>query len=88
MSTMPSVLVEIDLGGTSMTAISLGQASQPASASITAAITVGRFSSYPAAPTHARERLKMRVGNITPQPHNFAGGFVDFLLGRRARHPR
>jgi hypothetical protein len=30
---------------------------------------------------------KVQVGNISP-PQLFAGGFVDFLLGRGARHPR
>jgi hypothetical protein len=28
------------------------------------------------------------MGSITSQPQEFAGGFVDFLLGRGARHPR
>jgi hypothetical protein len=30
----------------------------------------------------------MHVGDVTPWPQEFAGNFVDFLLGRGARHPR
>jgi hypothetical protein len=30
----------------------------------------------------------LEMGNITSRPQEFAGGFVDFLLGRGARHPR
>jgi hypothetical protein len=28
------------------------------------------------------------MGNIASRPQEFASGFVDFLLGRGARHPR
>jgi hypothetical protein len=57
---------------------------------ITAAIKVGRLSRdsdrYLVGPVQLREQLEM--GNITSRPQEFAGGFVDFLLGRGARHPR
>jgi hypothetical protein len=55
---------------------------------ITAAIKVGRLSRdsgrYLVGPVQLREQLEM--GNITSRPQEFAGGFVDFLLGRGARH--
>jgi len=35
-------------------------------------------------PAQLREHFEM--GNITSRPQEFAGGFVDFLLGRDARH--
>jgi hypothetical protein len=28
------------------------------------------------------------MGNFASRPQEFVGGFVDFLLGRGARHPR
>jgi hypothetical protein len=28
------------------------------------------------------------MGNVASRPQEFVGGFVDFLLGRGARHPR
>jgi hypothetical protein len=28
------------------------------------------------------------MGNVGSRPQEFVGGFVDFLLGRGARHPR
>jgi hypothetical protein len=28
------------------------------------------------------------MDNVTSRPQELAGGFVDFLLGRDARHPR
>jgi hypothetical protein len=28
------------------------------------------------------------MGNVISRPQEFGGGFVDFLLGRGARHPR
>ena len=46
-----------------------------------------------AQPDHSRpgraalSEQKVQVGNITP-PELFAGGFVDFLLGRGARQAR
>ena len=78
-----------------MTAISLIQAarlSPPGSSPISAAITVARFSTvhsrYLAGPAALHEQVKLQVGNIISRPQAFAGGFVDFLLGRGARHPR
>ena len=76
-----------------MTAISLGLAARPTRLgmrAITAAIKVGRLSRdsgrYLVGPVQLREQLEM--GNITSRPQEFAGGFVDFLLGRGARHSR
>jgi hypothetical protein len=73
-----------------MTAISLGQSgrrSRLSSMAITAAIKVGRETSdndgYLLGPARLREHFE--VGNVTSRPHEFAAGFVDFLLGRRAR---
>jgi hypothetical protein len=56
---------------------------------ITAAINVGRTSdggAYSVGPAHLCEQLE--VGNLTSRSQGFAGGFVDFLLGRGARHLR
>jgi hypothetical protein len=76
-----------------MSAISLGQAAHRGRLSrmaITAAIKVGRVSSnsdgYLIGPAQLRGHFE--VGNITTRPQEFAGGFVDFLLGRGARHSR
>jgi len=76
-----------------MTAISLGQAARRGRLSrmaITAAIKVGRVTSnsdgYLIGPAQLREHFEM--GNVTSRPQGFAGGFVDFLLGRDARHSR
>jgi len=70
-----------------MTAISLGQAARPSRLgmrAISAAIRVGRSSSdggrYLAGPVQSREKFEM--GNVTSRSQEFAGGFVDFLLGR------
>jgi hypothetical protein len=41
---------------------------------------------YSVGPAQAREQFE--VGNVTARSQEFAGGFVDFLLGRGARHPR
>jgi hypothetical protein len=77
-----------------MTPISFRLAARLSSVSsspITAAITVDRVwkgdSKYLAGPTASPEQFKVPVGIIS-QPHAFAGGFVDFLMGRRARYPR
>jgi hypothetical protein len=55
-----------------------------------AAIKVGRVSSksggYLIERPHLREHFE--VSNLTTRPQEFAGGFVDFLLGRGARHSR
>jgi hypothetical protein len=79
--------------GGSMTAISPGQAARPSRLgmrAITTAIKDGRLSSdngrYLVGPVQLREQFQM--GSITSRPQEFAGGFVDFLLGRGARHPR
>jgi hypothetical protein len=76
-----------------MTAISLGQADRPSRLgirAISAAIKVGRLSGhggrYLVGPVQLREQFEM--GNVTSRPQEFAGGFVDFLLGRGARNPR
>jgi hypothetical protein len=76
-----------------MTAISLGQAARRGRLSrmaITAAIKVGRVTSnsdgYLIGPAQLREHFEM--GNVTSRPQESAGGFVDFLLGRDARHSR
>jgi hypothetical protein len=76
-----------------MTAISLAQAAGPSrlgKTAITAAIKVGRLTRYSGeyfvGATRIREQFQ--VGNFISRPQEFAGGFVDFLLGRGARHPR
>jgi hypothetical protein len=76
-----------------MTATSLGQAarrSRLGRTATTAAIKVGRFSRdssrYLIGPAQLREQFE--VGNVTSRPQEFAGGFIDFLLGRGAGHPR
>jgi hypothetical protein len=76
-----------------MTAISLGQAasrSRLGSMAITSAIKVGRLTSdsdgYSVGPAQLREQFE--VGDVTSRSQEFAGGFVDFLLGRGCRHPR
>ena len=73
-----------------MTSISFQQAArgQPGRSPITVAITVARLSTdQSTAGRAALSEQKVQVGNISP-PQLFAGGFVDFLLGRGARHPR
>jgi hypothetical protein len=76
-----------------MTAISLGQAARPSrlgKTAITAAIKVGRLTRdsgrYFVGPAQVREQFE--VGNVISRSQEFAGGFVDFLLGRGTRHPR
>jgi hypothetical protein len=56
---------------------------------ITAAIKVGRLANDrggTVGPAQLRE--KFEVGNVTSRSQEFHGGFVDFLLGRGAGHPR
>jgi hypothetical protein len=68
-----------------MTAISLAQAARlgnPGSSAATAGIKVDRFSSD----NSGREHFGPH--NVISRPQESAGGFVDFLLGRGARHPR
>ena len=76
-----------------MTAISLAQAAGPSrlgKTAITAAIKVGRLTRNNGEgfvdPAQIREQFE--VNSATSRPQEFAGGFVDFLLGRVARHPR
>jgi hypothetical protein len=76
-----------------MIVISLGQPARPSRLgmrAITAAIKAGRLSRdsgrYLVGPVQLREQFEM--GNVASRPQEFAGGFVDFLLGRGARHPR
>jgi hypothetical protein len=76
-----------------MTAISLGLAARPSRLgmrTITAAIKVSRLSRdsgrYLVGPVQLPEKFEM--GNVTSRSQEFAGGFVDFLLGRGAHHPR
>ena len=79
--------------GGSITSISLGQAARRgrlARTATTAAIDVGRFSRDKGRdlidPARLRDRLA--VGKVTSRPREFAGGFVDFLLGRGICHQR
>jgi hypothetical protein len=79
--------------GDPMTAISLGQTAHRSGLSkmaITAAVKVGRLTNdsggYSVGPPQVREQFEVR--NVTALSQEFAGGFVDFLLGRGARHPR
>ena len=68
-----------------MTAISLAQAarlSNPGSSAVTAGIKVDRFS------RDNRRREHSGPHNVISRSQESAGGFVDFLLGRGARHPR
>ena len=68
-----------------MTAISLAQAAglnKPGRAALTAGINVDRFS------RDNSRRQQFEPHNVTSPSQEFAGGFVDFLLGRGAHHPR
>ena len=76
-----------------MTAISLGQAahrSRISRTAITGAIKVGGLPSDTdgclVGPAQLREQFE--VSDVTSRSQEFAGGFVDFLLGRGAHHPR
>src|SRR5260370_35180492 len=57
---------------------------------ITAAIKAGRLSRdsgrYLVGPVQLREQFEM--GNGASRPQEFAGGFLDFLLGRGPRRPK
>jgi hypothetical protein len=73
-----------------MTPILFRQAARdgPGRSPITAVTTVARLSTgHSRAGRAALSEQEVQVGNTTP-PELFAGGFVDFLLGRGARHPR
>jgi len=76
-----------------MTAMSLGQATHRGRFSrtaITGAIKVGGLPSDTdgclVGPAQLREQFE--VSDVTSRSQEFAGGFVDFLLGRGAHHPR
>ena len=76
-----------------MTAISLGQATHRSLLSrtaITGVINVGPLPSDTGGRLvgPAQLRGQFEVGNVAPRSQEFAGGFVDFLLGRGARHSR
>jgi hypothetical protein len=65
-----------------------GARGRPGRLLITAATTVARLSTgHSRADRAALSEQEVQAGNITP-PELCAGGFVDFLLGRGARHPR
>ena len=75
--------------GDSMTAISLGQTAQHSRLSkmaITAAVNGRLANDSGGYPAQVREQFDLR--NVTALSKEFAGGFVDFLLGRRDRHSR
>jgi hypothetical protein len=68
-----------------MTAISLAQAARLGnlgSSAVTAGIKVDRFSRDNSRHEHFRPH------DVISRSQESAGGFVDFLLGRGARHPR
>jgi hypothetical protein len=72
-----------------MTAISWGQAARLSRSGRTAGAnkhrrTSGQHSKYLVVPAQLRGQLA-RMGNSQQE---FAGGFVDFLLGRATRHSR
>lgn len=75
-----------------MSAISLGQSARPGRLGIKpiTAINVGRTpresGRYLVGTAQLREQFEM--SNIASRPQELVGGFVDFLLGRGARHPR
>jgi hypothetical protein len=75
-----------------MTAISLGQAARRSRLNrmaITVAIKVGRLANDSGGTVGpARLRQQLDVCNVTSRSQEFPGGFVNFLLGRRASHPR
>jgi hypothetical protein len=74
-----------------MTAISLGRLSSPDMMAITAA-KLGRLSrgnnKHLVGRAQVRQQFELHVGDVTSWPQEFADNFVDFLLGRRAPHPR
>jgi hypothetical protein len=79
--------------GASMTAISLRQSARRSQLDRTAtavAIEVGQFSNDGGKNLidPARLRDRFAAGNVTLRSREFAGGFVDFLLGRGPCHSR
>jgi hypothetical protein len=74
-----------------MTAISLGQArlTRLGRMSISGAVKTDRSSRDNGRYLIGHDQLRrQRVGNVTSRQQEFAGGFVDFLLGRGVRRPR
>ena len=75
-----------------MTAISLGQAARLTRLgrmTISGAVKADRSSRDNGRYLIGHDQLRrQRVGNVTSRQQEFAGGFVDFLLGRGVRHPR
>jgi hypothetical protein len=74
-----------------MTAISLGQArlTRLGRMSISGAVKTDRSSRDNGRYLIGHDQLRRRrVGNVTSRQQEFAGGFVDFLLGRGVRRPR
>jgi hypothetical protein len=76
-----------------MTAISLGLAARPSRLgmrAITAATKVGQLprdsGRYLVCSVQLGEQFER--GNAASRPQECVGGFVDFLLGRGAHHPR
>jgi hypothetical protein len=76
-----------------MTAISLERPARPSRfdmRGITAAIKLRRLPTnsgrYLVGSVQLREQFER--GNVASRPQEFASGFVDFLLGRGARHSR
>jgi len=73
-----------------MTAISLGQARLTRFGRMSCgAVKTDRSSRDNGRYLIGHDQLRrQRVGNVTSRQQEFAGGFVDFLLGRGVRHPR
>jgi hypothetical protein len=74
-----------------MTAISVGQTAHPSRLSrmaINAAIKFGRLTNDSGGYSVSSAQVGDEGSNVTAGSQEFAGGFVDFLLGRGTRHPR
>jgi hypothetical protein len=75
-----------------MTAISPAQAARPSRLGMSPHHRDQRWSIIErqrqifSSPVQLREQFE--IGNLISRPEEFAGGFVDFLLGRGARHSR
>jgi len=71
--------------------MSLGHAARRNARTAAVAIRFGEFSRnhdrYAIDPARLREQLELGIGNLASRRQEF-GGFVDFLMGRGARHPR
>jgi hypothetical protein len=55
---------------------------------IDAAIKFGQLTNDSGGYSVGSTQVADEGSNVTTRPQEFAGGFVDFLLGRGARHPR